>query len=69
MISLPPEYIIVIIQGGVAIKADGVFEGGGVKVVGLAGALCYMDEHFGIEWQNVAGTSAGAIIASLVAVG
>jgi NTE family protein len=63
------EYIIVILLGGVNIKADGVFEGGGVKAVGLVGALCYIDEHFGIEWQSVAGTSAGAVIAALLAVG
>src|SRR5215212_391067 len=49
--------------------ADGVFEGGGVKGIALVGALEAAREH-GIErWVNVAGTSAGAIIASLLAVG
>ncbi len=47
-------------------RADAVFEGGGVKGIGLAGAL-YTAEKLGIQWQNVAGTSAGAIVASLVA--
>lgn len=49
-------------------KADAVFEGGGVKGVGLAGALQAFEEA-GFQWQNVAGTSVGAIIAALVAVG
>jgi NTE family protein len=49
--------------------ADGVFEGGGVKGIAFVGALEAAKEH-GIErWVNVAGTSAGAIIASLLAVG
>jgi NTE family protein len=49
-------------------KADAVFEGGGVKGIGLVGALevCEAD---GYEWRMVAGTSAGAIVASLVAAG
>lgn len=49
-------------------KADAVFEGGGVKGIGLVGALQAFEEA-GFEWQNVAGTSAGAISAALVAVG
>lgn len=49
-------------------RADAVFEGGGVKGVGLVGALQAFEEA-GFEWQNVAGTSAGAITAALVAVG
>lgn len=49
-------------------RADGVFEGGGVKGIGLAGAL-YTAEKMGVQWQNVAGTSAGSIVASLVAAG
>jgi NTE family protein len=47
-------------------KADAVFEGGGVKGIGLAGALEAF-EAAGFRWQNVAGTSAGAITAALVA--
>ena len=49
--------------------ADAVFEGGGVRGIGHAGALLEAEESFGYEWQNVAGTSAGAIVAALVRVG
>jgi len=48
--------------------ADAVFEGGGVKGIGLVGALKTFEDN-GYEWINVAGTSAGSIVASLVAVG
>jgi NTE family protein len=47
---------------------DLVFEGGGVKGVGLAGALSVLEER-GFEPENVAGTSAGAIGAALLAAG
>jgi len=50
-------------------KADAVFEGGGVRGIAHAGALVEAEDSFGYEWQNVAGTSAGAIIAALIAVG
>jgi NTE family protein len=49
--------------------ADAVFEGGGVKGVGLVGALAYCEQEKGYTWKNVAGTSAGAITAALVAGG
>ena len=49
-------------------KIDAVFEGGGVKGIGLAGAVSVLDEH-GYTFENVAGTSAGAIVAALVAAG
>ncbi len=48
--------------------ADLVFEGGGVKGIGLAGALATLEER-GYRPQNVAGTSAGAISAALLAAG
>lgn len=48
--------------------ADAVFEGGGVKGIGLVGALAVAEER-GYRWANVAGTSAGAIVAALVAAG
>ena len=54
-------------EGG-PLKADLVFEGGGVKGIGLAGAFLSLSEH-GYQPQCVAGTSAGAIMASLVAAG
>lgn len=49
-------------------KVDLVFQGGGVKGVGLVGALAVLEEH-GYEAQNRAGTSAGAIVATLHAAG
>lgn len=45
-------------------KADAVFEGGGVKGIGLAGAVAVTEEA-GYQFENVAGTSAGAIVAAL----
>src|ERR1041384_7451717 len=47
---------------------DAVFEGGGVKGIGLAGAVA-QTEATGCVFQNVAGTSAGAIVAALIAAG
>ena len=49
-------------------KADLVFEGGGVKGIGLAGAYATIAER-GFTPHGVAGTSAGAITAALVAAG
>jgi NTE family protein len=45
-----------------------VCEGGGVKGIGLAGAYSVLEER-GWRPQNVAGTSAGAITAALIAAG
>jgi NTE family protein len=45
-----------------------VFEGGGVKGVGLIGALAVLEER-GYRFRHVAGSSAGAIVASLLAAG
>lgn len=53
-------------------EADGVFRGGGVKGLALAGALLGMAEHQVQpvnRWVNVAGASAGAIIAATLATG
>lgn len=50
------------------LKADAVFEGGGVKGIGLVGAIAVAEER-GYQWQNLAGTSAGAIVAALLAAG
>ena len=47
---------------------DGVFEGGGVKGIALIGSLKRLEEE-GVVFGRVAGTSAGAITASLVAAG
>lgn len=49
-------------------RVDLVLEGGGVKGIALVGALSVLEER-GFETQNVAGTSAGAIVAALHAAG
>lgn len=46
-----------------------MFEGGGVKGIALAGAVAAADEAGVRNWKNVAGTSAGAIVACLIVVG
>jgi NTE family protein len=48
--------------------ADAVFEGGGIKGIGLVGALRIFESN-GYKWKNLSGTSAGSIVAALVAVG
>ncbi|MDQ4049723.1 MAG: patatin-like phospholipase family protein [Actinomycetota bacterium] len=48
--------------------ADLVFEGGGVKGIAFAGALAALEGR-GFTHKSVAGTSAGAITAALVAAG
>jgi NTE family protein len=51
-------------------QADGVFEGGGVRGVAFAGAMAAAEQFGGVRaWVNVAGTSAGAIAAALLAAG
>jgi NTE family protein len=47
--------------------ADAVFEGGGVKGIGLVGALKPFEDN-GYSWKSISGTSAGSIVAALVAV-
>ena len=47
---------------------DLVFEGGGVKGIALVGAFSFLEEQ-GYEPQNMAGASAGAIVAALIAAG
>jgi NTE family protein len=49
-------------------RCDAVFEGGGVKGIGLVGAIAATEEKR-YQFVNVAGTSAGAIIAALIAAG
>ena len=49
-------------------RADAVFSGGGVRVIALAGAMEVAEER-GYQWVNLAGTSAGAILAALRAAG
>lgn len=47
---------------------DGVFSGGGIKGFALVGAYSVLEEK-GYRFQRVAGTSAGAILASFIAAG
>ncbi|MDR4435681.1 patatin-like phospholipase family protein [Bacillus tequilensis] len=47
---------------------DGVFSGGGVKGIALAGAYEALEEK-GFRFKRIAGTSAGAIIAAFIASG
>jgi NTE family protein len=49
--------------------ADGVFSGGGVKAIAYAGALAAAEEAGYGNWQQLGGTSAGAITAAALAVG
>ncbi|HLF99539.1 MAG TPA: patatin-like phospholipase family protein [Acidimicrobiia bacterium] len=49
-------------------NADLVLEGGGVKGIGLAGALSAL-EAGGYEFPRIAGTSAGALLGALAAAG
>lgn len=51
-------------------RADGVFEGGGVKGIAFAGAIASAEKDAGVqEWVNLAGTSAGSIVAALLVTG
>ncbi|WP_164668637.1 patatin-like phospholipase family protein [Virgibacillus doumboii] len=47
-------------------KIDGVFSGGGAKAYALVGALRSIEEY-NLSFERVAGTSAGAIMAALIA--
>lgn len=50
------------------IPCNGVFEGGGVRGIGHVGAICGM-ENAGYRFVDVAGSSAGAVVAALLAAG
>jgi len=56
-------------------QADGVFQGGGVKGLALVGALEEFADHvrhpdnYVEDWVQLAGTSAGAIVAAYLATG
>ena len=49
-------------------KCDAVFQGGGVKGTGFVGAVMVLEEA-GYKFENIVGTSAGAIVAALLAAG
>ncbi|WP_461206853.1 patatin-like phospholipase family protein [Clostridium sp. DL1XJH146] len=49
-------------------KINAVFEGGGIRAIGIIGAVnCFEDSGF--TWAKLAGTSSGAIMATLLASG
>jgi NTE family protein len=50
------------------LQADVVLEGGGVRGIGHVGALSVAEEK-GYRWSNIAGTSAGAFVAAMLAAG
>ena len=49
-------------------RADAVFEGGGARGLAFVGAIQAMEEEK-VVWERLAGTSAGAVIAALLASG
>lgn len=49
-------------------KVDAIFEGGGVRGIAFAGAVSCLEDR-GYEFQRLAGTSAGAVMAALLAAG
>lgn len=57
-----------LVQGKEEKQVYGVFKGGGPKGVAFAGAIKKCEEE-GLRWKEVAGTSAGAITAALLAAG
>ncbi|MFZ2538773.1 MAG: patatin-like phospholipase family protein [Oscillospiraceae bacterium] len=50
------------------LKCNAAFEGGGVRGIGHVGAACVI-EKAGYQFMNLTGSSAGAIVASLLSVG
>jgi len=49
-------------------KADAIFEGGRVRGIGFVGAISCLEDR-GYEFERLAGTSAGAVVAALLAAG
>ncbi|MCY6483173.1 patatin-like phospholipase family protein [Clostridium aestuarii] len=49
-------------------KCNAVFQGGGIRGIGFVGALSCFQKN-GYTWNQTAGTSAGALIAALIAAG
>jgi NTE family protein len=60
--------IVTLIERWKKMRADAVFEGGGVRGIAFIGAIQAMEEE-NVEWERLAGTSAGAVIAALLASG
>jgi len=55
-------------MGGNAVRINAVFEGGGVKGIALAGAVCAAQDK-GMTFHRTAGTSSGSIAAACLAAG
>lgn len=55
-------------NGGIRVKVNGVFEGGGVKGISLVGAVRAAELN-NVSFHNIAGTSSGSIVAALLATG
>jgi NTE family protein len=53
---------------GSDMKVNAVFEGGGVKAIGLVGAVQAAEQH-GFSFHQVAGTSSGSMVAAFLAAG
>jgi len=66
-LSMPQPVVPSSQADGDAGKADLVLEGGGVKGIGLVGAVNKLRDGDYPHIQRVAGTSAGAIVAALIA--
>ncbi len=49
-------------------KCNAVLDSGGIRGIGIIGALNHM-ENKGFTWNNIAGTSVGALIGALLASG
>ncbi|WP_209860439.1 patatin-like phospholipase family protein [Paenibacillus shirakamiensis] len=49
-------------------RINGVFQGGGVRGISLVGAVQAAEQH-AVQFERVAGTSSGSIVASLIAAG
>jgi NTE family protein len=60
--------MVALIEHRGTMDVDLVLDGGGVRGIGLVGAISVLDEE-GYRPQRVAGTSAGAIVGALVAAG
>ncbi|EJO5348338.1 patatin-like phospholipase family protein [Clostridium botulinum] len=49
-------------------KCNAIFDSGGIRGIGIIGALNYMESK-GFTWNNIAGTSVGALIGALLVSG
>ncbi|MBV9020196.1 MAG: patatin-like phospholipase family protein [Ktedonobacteraceae bacterium] len=65
---MPDIALTTVKQENSVIHASAVFEGGGVRGIAHVGALT-VAESLGYQWDYVAGTSAGAVVAAFVAAG